>query len=208
MNFQAVRQIKGQMDGNFPAKVDMIGVFAEIGGVAYTTNQKPFCDCQITDLVSEGHPSEKHKVRLYVKEAIPLGLLNTECSFSISAYDGTFTDSKTGQQKVYVGYSGFWNDKVLQRPAQQGQVTPYQPPQRPQQPPQQANMAQGIQSTVDRLRAIEIASGLIAAGKHETVELYALADFIMDYIQTGKHPSGVAGANPQDPDFPNDPRQD
>ena len=138
MNFQAVRQVKGQKDAkNYPEKVDMIGVFVEIGGGAYTPNQKLFCDCQIRDMVQE-----KHKVRLYVKEAIPLALLNTECSFSISAYDGTFTDPQTKQQKTYEGYSGFWNDQVLQRPAQ-GQVTPYQPPQTPPQQPQQTNSAQG-----------------------------------------------------------------
>ena len=132
MDFQAVRQVKDQKDSKgYPEKVDMIGVFVEISGGAYSPNKKLYCDCQIRDMAQE-----KHKVRLYVKESIPLALLNTECSFSISAYDGEY------QGAPYVGYSGFWNDKVLQRPAQ-GQVTPYQPPQRPQTPPQQPNSAQG-----------------------------------------------------------------
>jgi len=144
MNFQAVRQVKGQKDEKgYPAKVDMIGVFVEIGGGAYTLNQKLYCDCQIRDMAQE-----KHKVRLYVKEAIPLGLLNTECSFSISAYDGEY------QGKPYVGYSGFWNDQVLQRPAQ-GQVTPYQPPQGHQTPPQQSNVAGGVDVTSQILAMAE-----------------------------------------------------
>ena len=191
MNFQAVRQVKGQKDANnYPEKVDMIGVFVEIGGGAYTTNQKLYCDCQIRDMAQE-----KHKVRLYIKEAIPLGLLNTECSFSISAYDGEY------QGKPYVGYSGFWNDQVLQRPAQ-GQVTPYQPPQGPQTPLQQSNVPQATQSPGKdvRAKALEIAAILVAAGKHEPIELYGLADFLVDYISEGKHPAGVAGANPPQDD--------
>ena len=151
MNFQAVRQVKGQKDEKgYPEKVDMIGVFVEIGGGAYTPNQKLYCDCQIQDMAQE-----KHKVRLYVKEAIPLALLNTECSFSISAYDGEY------QGKPYVGYSGFWNDKVLQRPAQ-GQVTPYQPPQARQgtsqgvKPPPGIDIESQILAMAERfLRAIE-----------------------------------------------------
>jgi len=146
MNFQAARQIKGQKDDNgYPAKVDMIGVFVEIGGGAYTTNQKLYCDCQIRDMAQ---PSpEKHKVRLYVKEAIPLGLLNTECSFSISAYDGEY------QGKPYVGYSGFWNDRVLQRP-QQAQ----------QQPAQGTKPAQGGDFMAQIAERIAIALEKIALG--------------------------------------------
>jgi hypothetical protein len=108
MNFQAVRNVKGQKDDKgYPQKVDMIGVFVEVGGAAYTSNEKLYCDCYITDM-----SQEKHKVRLYIKELIPTGVLNTECSFSISAYDGEY------QGKPYVGYSGFWNNKVVPRPAQ------------------------------------------------------------------------------------------
>ena len=126
MNFQTVRQVKGQKDAKgYPEKVDMIGVFVEIGGGAYTPNKKLYCECQIRDMAQE-----KHRVRLYVKEAIPLGLLNTECSFSISAYDGEY------QGAPYVGYSGFWNDKVIPRPQA--------PPQRPQAPPQGVKPPPGI----------------------------------------------------------------
>jgi len=182
MNFQAVRQVKGQKDAKgYPEKVDMIGVFVEIGGGAYTPNQKLYCDCQIQDMAQE-----KHKVRLYVKEAIPLALLNTECSFSISAYDGEY------QGNPYVGYSGFWNDKVLQRPAQGTQGTA-----------QQSNPAGGVQQSPGkdvRAKAAEIAAILVSAGKHETIELYGLADLLADYIANGKHPAGVAGANPPQDD--------
>ena len=130
MNFQTVRQVKGQKDEKgYPEKVDMIGVFEGIGDGAYTLNQKLFCDCKIRDTAQE-----KHKVRLYVKELIPPGLKNMECSFSISAYDSEY------QGTPYVGYSGFWNDKVLPRP----QGSPQVPPQRRQAPPQATNAPQGL----------------------------------------------------------------
>ena len=146
MNFQAVRQVKGQKDAkDYPVKVDMIGIFAEIGGGAYTPNQKLFCDCQIRDTAQE-----KHKVRLYIKEAIPLSLLNTECSFSISAYDSEFKGTP------YVGYSGFWNDKVISRP----QSNPQAPPQSPQTPPQQANGNSGI---ITQVQLIQLAERFIQA---------------------------------------------
>ena len=125
MNFQTVRQVKGQKDAkNFPVKVDMFGTFTEIGGTAFNMNQKPYCDCYITD-----DTSEKHKVRLY-GDGPPLNLLGTRCSFTLSAYDGNY------QGKSYVGYSGFWNDRVPQQPQA--------PPQRRQAPPQATNAPQGL----------------------------------------------------------------
>lgn len=181
MNFQAVRQIKGQKDGDFPKKVDMIGVFVEIGGVAYNDKGTSFCDCRIQDMAQE-----KHKVRLYVKEALPAALLNTECSFSISAYDGGY------QGKPYVGYSGFWNATVVQRPAQ-GQVTPYQPPQAQQMPPQQANSSQGVDITAQFLK---LANRLVDAIEHVS---HGNATFQPPTQPSGPNPDYV-GDNPPPPE--------
>lgn len=128
MNFQAIRQIKGQKDAkNFPAKLDMFGTFNEIGGTYFNMNQKPLSDCKITD-----DTGEKHNVKLY-GDAPPTNLLGTRCSFSLSAYDGTY------QGKSYTGYSGFWNDRVPQQPQQAPQNTQ----QGQQQPAQGANAPQG-----------------------------------------------------------------
>ena len=144
MNFQTVRQFKGQKDDKgYPSKVDMIGIFTEVGGGAYTPNQKLFCDCQVRDMAGE-----KHKVRLYVKESIPPGLQNMECSFSISAYDGEY------QGKPYVGYSGFWNDKVVPRP-QGSHQGPQTPPQGIKPPPGIDVQSQIIEMAERFLMAVE-----------------------------------------------------
>jgi len=167
MNFQTVRQFKGQKDDNgYPVKVDMIGVFEEIGGGAYTPNQKLYCDCKIRDTAQE-----KHKVRLYVKELIPPGLLNKECSFSISAYDGEY------QGKPYVGYSGFWNDKVIPRP----QNNPQGQPQRPQTPPQGIKPPPGI----------DVQSQII-----EMAQRFLMAVETLVYPSSAARPTQPSGENP------------
>jgi len=134
MNFQAIQQIKGQKEGNYPKRLDMYAVLNEIKGLYYNTNQTPCTDCVITDTVGE-----KHKVIIY-KDGPPARLIGTQQVFSLYAYDGTYTDKITGQQKSYTGYSGFWVDNP-QRHQQAGQQSSSQTPQTP---PQQANLPQGI----------------------------------------------------------------
>jgi len=119
MNFQTVRNNKGQMDGDFPAKTEMIGTFTEIGPAKLSGNNKPCCKCKITD-----DTNEAHNVTLY-GDAPPANLLGGQGLFNLSAYDGNY------QGKPYTGYSGFW-ERVLTRP------------QRPQTPPQGIKPPPGI----------------------------------------------------------------
>ena len=142
MNFQAIRQIKGQQDGNFPAKLEMFGTFTEIGPAKLSRNNKPCCKCKITD-----DTNEAHNVTLY-GDMPPTKLLGTQCLFSLSAFDGEFTDDKTGQQKQYTGYSGFWD--MIQQPQQ----APQSSPQAPQSPPQRPNVAQGGDISDARILAL------------------------------------------------------
>lgn len=76
--------------------------------------------------------------------------------------------------------------------------TSQSPQQAPQQAAQGTNAPQGGEVVFSQCRAlaIDIAAKLVASGKHAPVELYGLADFITDYIRDGKHPTGVASANP------------
>ena len=117
-----------------------------------------------------------------------IGCMNKLCIWGVKY------DANTQRYKAY--FNGFVGA------VQQGQVEPYQPPQRPQTPPQQSNSPQATQSPGKdvRAKALEIAAILVAAGKHELIELYGLADFLVDYIAEGKHPAGVAGANPPEDD--------
>jgi len=137
MNFQAIQQIKGQKDGNYPKRLDMYAVLNELKGTYFNANKTACHDCVITDTTGE-----KHKVTLY-KDAPAVNLLGTQQVFSLYAYDGTFTDKSTGQQKSYTGYSGFWVANP-QRHQQSSQNAPRNPPQRPQQAAQAANAPPGI----------------------------------------------------------------
>lgn len=137
MNFQAIQQIKGQKDGNYPKRLDMYAVLNELKGVHLNSNKTQCHDCVITDTTGE-----KHKVTLY-KDGPPANLLNTKQVFSLCAYEGTFTDQQSGQQKSYTGYSGFWVANP-QRHQQGGQNSPQSAPQRPQQPAQASNAGAGI----------------------------------------------------------------
>lgn len=129
------------------------------------------------------------KIKVYQGSSSQLtaDLIGLSLTFSLKSY-------MAQNNKIYI--SGFWNER-----AQQGQ-------QAPQQPPQQQNQAQGTQSIGKdvRAKAMEIAANLIMANKHTPIEIYALSDFFADYILNGKHPTGVASANPQqDEDFPQEP---
>lgn len=167
MNFQTVRQVKGQKDDkNYPVKVDMFGTFTEIGGTAFNINQKPYSDCYITD-----DTSEKHKVRLY-GDAAPTNLLGTRQSFSISAYDGNY------QGKPYVGYSGFWNDRVPQQP--QGS------PQSPQNAPQGTKPPPGI----------DVESQILAIAERIVTAMEALCFPNTTALPHTTRPTQPAGPNP------------
>jgi hypothetical protein len=82
--------------------------------------------------------------------------------------------------------------------------TSQQSQQGTQQATQQPNTLQGNQSPAQdvRAKALYIAARLVAAGIHKEVMIYGLADCIVDYIQTGKHPTGVANANPPEEQMP------
>jgi hypothetical protein len=120
VNFAEVRKIKGQREGQWPAKASMFATFTEIGGLSYNQNQKPVCKCKLTDDMNE-----THLVTLYVKQAIPPNMLNQRQPFKLYAYDGNY------QQKSYVGYAGLWQDR------------PQSAPTTPQNAPQSTNAPTG-----------------------------------------------------------------
>lgn len=176
MNYQTVRNIKGQKDGKgYDVKVDMFGTFTEIGGIGYSSGGKETSVCKIRD-----DAGEEHKVHLYGTMPNPT-LLNTRQSFSISAFDGSY------QGKPYVGYSGFWNDR--QAPQQPAQNAPQATPQTPQQPAQATNSPQTGKSTPDselRRFAIELAVRMLCAKALKSdSSIYDEADMIMSYVKTG-----------------------
>lgn len=108
-------------------------------------------------------------------------------------------DANTQRIKVY--FNGLVAQQLQPQATQQA---PPQTAQGQQQPAQQPNPALPLPESGKQARAlaIDIAARLVAGGKHATVELYGLADFIVDYIQTGKHPTGIAGVQEQNSDFP------
>lgn len=158
-------------------------------------------------------------------ESAPSGALFTKATITqagrvakIKVYQGSgqqLTPDRVGQELCFnlksyqaqngnIYISGFWNDRAAPQPQQNSQ----QPQQAHQQAAQSTNAAQGMQSIDSQIRALAVESAaiLVAAGRHDLVELYGLADCIADYIQNGMHPTGVAGAHPtRDEDFPYEP---
>lgn len=130
MNFQTVNQNKGMKDEQgFPVKIDLYATLNEIQKSYLNKNNTPCTDCVLTD-----DNGEKHKVTIY-KDAPSVKVLGTRQGFKLWAFDGSYPDKNTGQQKSYVGYSGFWTDnppKTMPQPATQ---TPPQAAQSTKLPP-------------------------------------------------------------------------
>ena len=168
MNFAAVKQANGE-------NVTMFGTFSEIGGVAYTQNQKPYCKCQIID-----DAGEKHLVRLYNQNAPMPTLVNMRQQFTISSYQGT-----TQQGQPYTGFSGFWDDRaqVNQAAPQTAPQAPYSAPQSPQQPAQRTNVPQPASP-----QGMKMPDSYAYPVTPETAKRMARTAFITATLQNGKMP--------------------
>ena len=194
MNFQQVKQANGQ-------NVTMFGTFNEIGGVAYTQNQKPYCKCQIVD-----DSGEKHLVRLYNQNAPMPTLINMRQQFTLSSYQG---QTQTGQP--YTGYSGFWDDRAqVNQPTPQTAPpqAPYTAPQAPQQPAQRPNVPQPAQQgmklpdtyaypvTPETARRMSRTAFMVAMLQNGQTPLYSYVTEMVEYSYTGIEPM-VEADNPE-----------
>ena len=101
-NFQAVREIIDQKnEAGFPETLAMVGVIKEFKGEGINEKtSKPYKKVSIKD-----DSGELHNVTL--RGTLPsVSLAGQRAQFSISSYNGSYDN------KSYIGYSGFWNDKV------------------------------------------------------------------------------------------------
>lgn len=162
MNFAAVDQCKGQMDGQYARKTQVFATFTEVGGQALTSNQKPTVKVKLTD-----DQGASHTVHLYGNTLPNANMLNQRSCFDLSAFDGQ------GQGGPYVGYQGFWNSSV-QTNQQPAQNQPQQPAPQNRQPanapagqhPEDANKPvdwDGKQQREFRSHAIHSATLLVVA---------------------------------------------
>jgi len=187
MNFQAVRNAKGQKDDKgYAVKVGMMGVFAEVGGATLTQSQKQTCVCSVIDDMGE-----KHRVHFYGTLPTP-AVLNKRQSMSLSAFDGQ------GQAGSYIGYSGFWNFT-----AQVNQPTPTMPQQGPQQQQaaQQPNANEGYinaqkqqearKTSIERQSTFKSACIRAASTDMSPEDIIELALAGQHFVEFGDNPYGL-----------------
>ena len=184
MNFQQIRDSLGQMDGEYQAKAEIVGTVRKVKKVEFSKSTgKPGQSLSI-----EIDSGEQDWVKM-IGEFDPLDETSMGKTFTFLVWP--FKPAQSPKTYLYC-----WIQRQSsQNSSQAPQTTPQQ-----QNPPQGNIITEGI-----RLEAIKTATMLISAGKHTTVELYTLSDFIAEYIKYGKHPTGVAGANPPEQDFPEEP---
>ncbi len=115
MNFQAVRDAEGQMDGQYQRKVPMLGTPQRVEDATFTPQGKKIQQVTITDDIGE-----MQKVKIYGGK-----MQNSLCGQKLSFEIAPYTSNRNNQ--VY--YSGFWNDRATTGQASQ------QAPQKPQQTP-------------------------------------------------------------------------
>jgi len=167
----------------FPTKLDMQATLNELKGSYYNKNKTLCHECIITD-----NMNEKHKV-LLLKDAPSPQFLNTQQTFSLYAYEGTYNDKQTGQMRNYTGYSGFW----VANPQSQRQNAPPQQQSRPQNRPQafQGGPGQEIPPPKDEIAlyrsyALNAAVVLCSKGLIEKDMIYSEADDFLNYIFNSK----------------------
>ncbi len=197
MNFQQIRDSLGTMDGQYQAKTEITATIKQVKPVGYSQKSgKPG-----QSLYIELDSGEQDWVKFTGKDVADSPLDHNAEGKRVILKIWPFRPEQAAKTYLYC-----W---IQRQVPQNGSQSSQNTPQAPQQPPQQPNAPQGNQSPDKdaRAKAVEVAAMLVSYGKHEDIELYRLADCIVDYIQNGTHPIGVAGAQEQggESDFPKEP---
>jgi len=186
MNFNQVRQCKGQKDGKgYDLKLTMFATFGSSFSSALTQKGKKKCIVDLTDDAGETH--RVHLVGNYLPDA---SRTNQRSAFLISSYDGTTQDGQP-----YIGYSGFWQSGDQQ---QTQQPTPQQRQQAPQQARQSTNAPNTTNNSIERQCAWKSACTVAASiGTMNLEETEKWAMHGLSFIQFGKPITQQGGqANP------------
>ena len=177
MNFQAVRDAEGQMDGQYQRKVTLFGIPKQIKPIEYNSKTgKPYNQVDITDDAGETNTVKILGGKIHSEH------VDTRLSFDIAPY----THQPSG--KIY--YSGFWNDRVnvnQQQPApQNAQQGVQQAAQRPNPPQGAPPNGKNAERTSNERQAVWKASCEYAgrAGLNGT-GLLEIAEAGMYFVETG-----------------------
>lgn len=190
MNFTKVREAVGQMDGQYQAKLPMIGkVSGELPGVSYTTEGKRFQKINITDNLGE-----VQQVKIY---------LGKKPEMTIAGTYAFLIGPNPYQNNMY--YNGFWQaDKRVSQAPTTPQPVPQQPAggQTTVHPPHQANKATDWDAKdlrIARECAIKASVRLAAAEQIPIDMVTKFADGYVNYIYNGLSTSVKPIANEEPP---------
>jgi len=181
--FQQVISTLGQTDGQYQLKTKILAVVKQVKKVEFSKSSgKPKQSLYLTD--ESGEDSWVTIIGTF--DALDDTSLGKQYEFLVWPYKAEQSPKTT----LYC-----WINRQV--PVQSYTQPPQGSPQAPPQPPQRPIAAIATLPPEDyRALSLEIAGRLVAAGKYEYSAMFLEADIYAEYIKTGTHPFGLAGAVP------------